>query len=97
MVNYGDVNDVNDINTSLDSTNGDREPDENDINPTQDEILSHFQEVTGNSSCMWNKIQQNKIDHIGPWCFMSYILYKLILNFDKKFHPQYPWEICYTQ
>ena len=52
MVNYGDVNDVNENNTSPDSANGIREPNQNEINPTQDEILSHFQEVTGNSYIM---------------------------------------------
>ena len=46
MVNYGDVNDVNNDNT-LETANGTGEPHQNDINPTQDEILSHFQEVTG--------------------------------------------------
>ena len=49
MVNYGDVNEVNDQNTPPESDNqGIREPNQNDINLNQDEILSHFQEVTGN-------------------------------------------------
>ena len=47
MVNYGDVNDVNTDSSTPETINGSGEPHQNDNNPTQDDILSHFQEVTG--------------------------------------------------